>query len=119
TLLEAGKQGVDLLFASGALLRALVETAQCQVLLDRQGRKYPPALRHDGKPLTHDHRSRQAADLLTLETDGAALGCRLTADAHQGGSLAGAVGTYQSDDLALPDLKADPFQCLDAAVRRM
>ena len=52
----------------------------------------------------------------SLERDPAPAGDEQARNRSQGGGFSGAVSTDQGDDLALVDVKRDPFQGMDVAV---
>ena len=100
-LREDREEAVDRLQRPRALAAELA--ADEEVLLDRERRKEPPALRHQRDAALHDLRRGEAADRL------AAVAHHLRLDADQAGdrleqrALAGAVGADQRQHLALAE----------------
>ncbi len=93
------------------------EPTHGQVLLDRQPSKDAPPFGYHGNVLAHDVEGLLADQLLALEADAAFGRHGRSAERHQQGRLAGAVGADQGDDLALADFHVDVMQRLDLAVK--
>src|SRR5262249_26272443 len=91
--------------------------AELEVLVDRQVRIDPPALRYQGNPRPRDPLGRETADRAALETNVAAGGTDDGHDRVERRALACAVRADQADDLALPDAKTEGANRRDAVVR--
>src|SRR5690606_35338305 len=98
-LLQSREQRQHMLQLALVFLLAGEEGAHGQVLLHRQPGEDAPPLGYHGDALAHDVASVLTDQLLALVADAATGGARGTAQGHQQGGLAGAVGADQGDDL--------------------
>ena len=116
TLLQSGELGIDLFQVCIHTGGALGISAHFQVFFHAHLQEDAPAFRHLSQALFHDLVAGHVGNIFAAELDAACAGAQQAGDGLQGGGLAGAVGTDQSDHLALIHMEGNAFDGVDGAV---